>query len=112
MVALLGLLGAPVVAERQMVCRYTGQVIAGCDEGSAPASSLVCGSSCCDARVLAPLAAARVPEARAQATAPAAALAVVMPASAPRLPASAVLAGPPFAGQGPPVFLATRSLRL
>ena len=47
LLALVGVLTSPVVGREQMVCRYTGQVIVGCDQARVPAVAQF-QTDCCD----------------------------------------------------------------
>lgn len=102
-----GLLAAPSVARSELVCRYTGQVIAGCDEGQVPVQPTARNAGCCERRAIGPLDAARIVHAE-PGFAP---IRVAVPTAPldvePALPSRPARSTPAV---GPPIFIAIRTL--
>jgi hypothetical protein len=107
--ALLGILASPTVAQARIVCRYSGVEITDCEEQRVPERPVVQAEGCCERRVVPPLPAARVPAEHAT-VAP---ILVVAEPLAPVAPAPVGLAvadvSLPVAA-GPPIYVVQRAL--
>jgi len=101
---------APSVTSTRFFCRFTGQEIFGCDEGS-PRSAQVRPDDCCDRRIFRAVAAVRHSEQELLPIPQAAGAAVPSPEAAPALAReSLVVRRTPASSAGPPAFLAHRAL--
>jgi len=101
---------APSVTSTRFFCRFTGQEIFGCDEGS-PRSTQVRPDDCCDRRIFRAVAAVRHSEQELLPIPQAAGAAVPSPEAAPALAReSLVVRRTPASSAGPPAFLAHRAL--
>jgi len=107
---LLALLTAPSVTSTRFFCRFTGQEIVGCDEGT-PRSAQVRPDDCCERRIFRAVAAVRLSQHELLPIPQPAAAPNPSPQAVPALACDSVVArGTPASSAGPPAFLAYRAL--
>ena len=110
MLALVGVVTSPVVAQTRLFCRYTGVEIANCSEQEVPVVPSVKGAGCCEHRVFLPLADSKLAAGAEDAVAPPALLALPAPTVLPALSLVRSKVEEPVAGAGPPLFVQHRAL--